>query len=483
MSFLISLLFILIAATMLARKANAQSVLLLLGIMMWTCAYFLNNNREAVAGHESSSNQIWLQEMLKFLKTSFSETLGGLGLMIMVIGGFVKFMDHCGASQRLVDVAMKPLKPFQRNPYLLASLTLPVGQILFMAIPSAAGFALLWMSAVFPILTRLGCSTLTAASVASATTAFGIGPACATTASAMNVLSLEAVPYFLQEQLPLVCLPAICMAIVFYFSNKRADRRQGAGQTAERQAGQAPVGETGSGKENPAVESTVEAGNDSQTPQPHTPHWYAILPMMPIILLLLFSPWINPWAQGYQTDTTEVMLLSFLITLICEALVRRNLRQLLSDLNIFWKGMSEMLLGVVSLVIAADLFAEGLIALGFIEDLVKSGSSLGLGAGGIGVLLTLMVFGAAVLMGSGNAAFFAFGPLVPGIASGLACSGTHLLLPMQLAASMGRTISPVSGVLIAVAAPAGTNSLEIAKRNLLPIGSALLLMMILHFVL
>jgi DcuC family C4-dicarboxylate transporter len=54
---------------------------------------------------------------------------------------------------------------------------------------------------------------------------------------------------------------------------------------------------------------------------------------------------------------------------------------------------------------------------------------------------------------------------------------------MQLSASMGRTISPFSGVLIAVAAPSGTNSVEIAKRNLLPIGSALLLMMFLHFVL
>jgi DcuC family C4-dicarboxylate transporter len=483
MSFLISLLFILIAAIMLARKANAQSVLLLLGILMWTSAYLLNHNGNAANGPENSSDSMWLLDLLSFLKTKFSETLGGLGLMIMVIGGFVKFMDHCGASQRLVDVAIKPLKPFQRNPYLLASLTLPVGQILFMAIPSAAGFALLWMSAVFPILTRLGCSPLTAASVTTATTAFGIGPACATTASAMTVLSLEAVPYFLQEQLPLVCLPAIGMAFVFYFSNRNADRKKEAGQLTDSGAGQPADGQSVSGKENPGVESAVRAGSDSQTSQPHAPLWYAVLPMMPIILLLLFSPWINPWAQGFQTDTTEVMLLSFLITLICEALVRRNLRQLLSDLNVFWKGMSEMLLGVVSLVIAADLFAEGLIALGFIEDLVNSGSSLGLEAGGIGVLLTLIVFGAAVLMGSGNAAFFAFGPLVPGIASGLSCSGTHLLLPMQLSASMGRTISPFSGVLIAVAAPSGTNSVEIAKRNLLPIGSALLLMMFLHFVL
>ena len=56
------------------------------------------------------------------------------------------------------------------------------------------------------------------------------------------------------------------------------------------------------------------------------------------------------------------------------------------------------------------------------------------------------------------------------------------MLPMQLAATMGRTVSPVAGVLIATADLAGLTSIEIVKRNLIPVAVALLLMLLLHFV-
>ena len=39
---------------------------------------------------------------------------------------------------------------------------------------------------------------------------------------------------------------------------------------------------------------------------------------------------------------------------------------------------------------------------------------------------------------------------------------------MNLAASMGRTVSPVSGVLIATAEIAQVSSMQIVKRNLIP---------------
>ena len=108
-------------------------------------------------------------------------------------------------------------------------------------------------------------------------------------------------------------------------------------------------------------------------------------------------------------------------------------------------------------------------------------SSIGLNELFVGIGLTIMIFLAAVLMGSGNAAFFSFGPLVPNIASIFGVATPYFLLPMQLAASMGRTISPVSGVLVASAGIAGVSSLDIAKRNFIPITVALLIMMLSHF--
>ena len=107
---------------------------------------------------------------------------------------------------------------------------------------------------------------------------------------------------------------------------------------------------------------------------------------------------------------------------------------------------------------------------------------LGFEAIGIGVVMTIMIFLASMLMGSGNAAFFAFAPLVPDIATKLGVKSTSIILPMNLAASMGRTVSPVAGVLIATAEIAEVTTLQIVKRNIIPLGVALVVMLIYHYI-
>jgi DcuC family C4-dicarboxylate transporter len=52
---------------------------------------------------------------------------------------------------------------------------------------------------------------------------------------------------------------------------------------------------------------------------------------------------------------------------------------------------------------------------------------------------------------------------------------------MNLSASMGRSISPIAGVLIATANVAGVPVMEIVKRNLIPVLSVLLTLLIYHF--
>ena len=58
----------------------------------------------------------------------------------------------------------------------------------------------------------------------------------------------------------------------------------------------------------------------------------------------------------------------------------------------------------------------------------------------------------------------------------------EFILPMNLAASMGRTISPVSGVLIATAEIAQVSSMQIVKRNLIPMLVGLIVMIVYHFI-
>ena len=135
-------------------------------------------------------------DFFRYITDSFADTNGGVGLMIMAIGGFVAYIDKIGASDALVYLAMKPLSLLRKYPHITAAAVIPIGQILFVCIPSAAGLGLLLMASVFPNFGNLGVSRLSAVSVITACTAFGIGPASAITASAASIVNESSISFF-----------------------------------------------------------------------------------------------------------------------------------------------------------------------------------------------------------------------------------------------------------------------------------------------
>lgn len=447
---IISLLFIIVAGRLLLKKYNPHAVLLVSGLLMLIIAQVLNYNLPTLKDPTGFSGF----DLFRYIKESFSKTNAGVGLMIMAIGGFVAYIDKIGASNALVYVAMKPLKFFKKKPYLAASLVIPIGQLLFAAIPSAAGLGLLLMASMFPILVNLGVSRLSAVSVITATTAFGIGPASAITASATNIASVDTILFFLNYQIPLVWPLSIVMMITYYFVNRYYDKKNG-------------------------FEKEIEETKEIEL---NAPLIYALIPVLPIILLIGFSKIFSIFSVPISLDTTTAMFISLFVALIYELVRTKNIKTVFDSLKTFWNGMGNIFKTVVTLIITADIFAKGLISLGFINGLLDLAQNLGLGAIGIGVVMTVMIFIASMLMGSGNASFFAFGPLVPKIANKLGVENTSIILPMQLSASMGRTVSPIAGVIIATAEIAKVSTIAIVKRNIIPLVVALVVMLIYHFI-
>lgn len=447
---IISLLVIVITARLLLKKYNPQAVLLGSGLLMLIIAQLLHYELPPLKAPTGFSGF----DLFRYIKESFSKTNAGVGLMIMAIGGFVAYIDAIGASNALVYVAMKPLKFFKKKPYVAASLVIPIGQLLFTAIPSAAGLGLLLMAALFPILVNLGVSRLSAVSVITATTAFGIGPASAITASATSIAGIDTITFFLNYQIPLVWPLSLVLMVVYYFVNRYFDKKEGLIE---------PPSTT--------TEATLTA-----------PLIYALIPVLPIILLLLFSKMFTLFSVPITLDTTTAMFISLFIALVAEWIRTKQIRLVFESLKVFWNGMGNIFKTVVTLIITADIFAKGLISLGFIDGLLDLAQNMGFNAIGIAVVMTVMIFLASMLMGSGNASFFAFGPLVPKIASKLGVESTSMLLPMQLSASMGRTVSPIAGVIIATADIAKVSTIAIVKRNSIPFLVALILMLVYHFI-
>ncbi|MBI1266893.1 MAG: C4-dicarboxylate ABC transporter [Cryomorphaceae bacterium] len=447
---ILSLVFIVVVAKLLINKFYPHAVLLISGLLMMGVALVLGSSLPDLV----KSTGLGGFDLFKLIKESFSSINAGVGLMIMSIGGFVAYTHKIGASNALVHLAMKPLHVLRSHPNLTAVFVIPIGQVLFICIPSAAGLSLLLMASIFPILLSLGVSRLSAASVITACTAFCVGPASAITASAASYAEMEAINYFIEEQLILVAPLNITLMVVYFFTNRYFDKK-----------------------------GAVEVKNSEFTKEVkvEVPMHYAIIPVLPLILLIVFSDLFSFFPHPIVLDTTTAMIISLFVAILFELIRVKKIKEVMQSLKVFWDGMGDIFKSVVTLIIAADIFAKGLISLGFVDGLVDLSIGAGFGFVGITIVLAVMIYLSSIMMGSGNAAFFAFGPLVPKIARDLGVSSASVLLPMNLAASMGRTVSPVSGIIIATAEIAGVSPIEIVKRNLIPLSAGLIVLLIAHF--
>lgn len=449
--FTISIAIIVITAIALYRKLNPQGILITAGLAMCIISLFALGN--SIELKHPTGNAGF--DIIKLIDETFVNNISRAGLMIMTIGGYVAFMNHIEATQTLVRLSMKPLSFMRRFPMLAAVLTIPIGQMLFITTPSATGLGLLLVASIYPILTSLGVSRLTALSMIAATTLFDQGPGSANTALAAQLIGINNVEYFITHQLPLVIPTTIIVMITFCISNWYFDKYS---------------------PQDNGENVNVEAFSTT------APAFYALFPILPLILLVVFSPYVGLINPPIKLDTTTAMFASLFTTMLIHLLRIRHIKKVYESISAFWKGMGNVFGKVVTLIVASEIFSKGLIQLHFIDSLIQLSTGAGFSELTIVIVFSLIIFGAAVLMGSGNAAFFSFGPLMPGIATQLGIPSYIMILPSQLASSMGRSASPIAGVIVAIAGVAGASPIELAKRNLVPLTLSVIFLITYHII-
>lgn len=143
--------------------------------------------------------------------------------------------------------------------------------------------------------------------------------------------------------------------------------------------------------------------------------------------------------------------------------------------------MGQGFFQVVSLIIAAGLFVEGLKAIGVIDLLTASLDNVQ----GAGSILMLFFSGMAGLIGfisgSGIAVFHSFIKIIPEITEAMNVNTVLVALPMQLTSNLIRSVSPVSAVVIVVASIIKVTPIAIVKRTSLPIFAGIFTCVILSY--
>ena len=449
MGIIISLLVTFWVGFLIVKKYKPQPVLFMGGLMLMFIAVVLGLGQILPA--KTSTGSV-LFDAFEFIKQTMSSRAAGLGLNIMAVGGFARYMDHIGASKALVKLTIKPLLAL-RSPYIVMSGAWVTGMLLGLCINSASGLAMLLMVTMFPVLVSLGVSRLSATAAIATTLCLDWSPSDTGTILSATTAGIDPVLYWTNYQVPIAAVVIPVVAVLHYFVQKWMDKRDGHVVQAI------------------ALE---EAKTDESMP----PMIYAILPTLPLALILIFS---SLWITWIQMDIIKAMFIGVVIGMIFEYIRLRDGKKVFADIQSFFDGLGMQMANVITLIVAGETFAKGLMTMGTIDAIIASAQASGFGAAGMILVMIGIIAVSSVVMGSGNAPFFAFAALTPTVAAKMSVAPVVMLLPMHFAASAARAISPITAVIVVASSMGGVSPFDVVKRTALPMIGALITLVAANF--
>ena len=441
MELLIGLLAVIGVSYFIVKGYSATGVLMFSGLLLLLISVILG---KPILPENVKSTGMAYTDIVEYLKFLLNNRGGGLGMMIMVICGFAAYMSHLGANDMVVKLASRPLKSI-RSPYILMVVAYFISCGMSLAVSSATGLGVLLMATLFPVMVNVGISRGAAAAICASPAAIILSPTSGDVVLAAEVSKMTLVDFAFKTTIPISAAAILSIAVSHFFWQRYLDRKSGE-----------------------LVENLAVREIETKVPA-----YYALLPFTPIIGVLLFDGHLAP-----ELNIVTIILLCILLTAILDFLRSFNGKQTLENLNSVYKGMADAFAGVVILLVAAGVFAQGLSTVGFIKGLIESAQSLSSGGLVMMLVLALITTIAAITTGSGNAPFYAFVELIPKLASQMGINPAYLTIPMLQASNIGRSLSPVSGVVVAVSGMAGISPFEVVKRISVPMIVGLLVVII-----
>lgn len=432
MDLIIGLIAIVLVAYYIVKGYSATGVLMFGGLVLLFISVLMGHSILPEGVKSTGSTYFDILEYVKYL---LGNRGGGLGLMIMVLCGFSVYMTHLGANDVVVKLVSKPLKNI-RSPYILMVFAYFLACLMSFAVSSATGLGVLLMATLFPVMVNVGISRGAAAAICASPISIILSPTSGDVVLSAEISKIPLGEFAFGTALPVSIFAILGIAVAHFFWQRYLDKKEGV---------------------------QVERINADEI-KTTAPNYYAILPLLPIIGVLTFD---GKWGLP-NLHIVTVMVLCFIITAAVDFLRSFNAKQTFDNLIVAYRGMADAFAGVVMLLVAAGVFAQSLSTIGFITNLIASAQSFGGSAFFMMLVLAVITILATMATGSGNAAFYAFAELIPKLATQMGVNPAFLTIPMLQASNLGRGLSPVSGVVVAVSGMGKISPFEIVKRMSVP---------------
>ncbi len=367
---------------------------------------------------------------------------GGLVPTITIVMGFGALMVYTKCSDHLVAALVQPLR---KVPLIIIPGTVVITWFLNIALPSAGGIAAAVGVLLIPTLIALKVKPAMAASaVYLGTWGSVVSPGLMFNPQVAEIAKTDVMTVIATEFMPCIyglIAATLVLAVISYV------RKEGVGSYEPEDNGTA----------------TQEKADMKVN------YLYALLPVIPLVLLVISSKQVG-WIPYMSVPVA--MLIGCAITLV---ITRPNLGDASRK---FCKGAGDGFAEVVILIAAAAFFCAGMKSMGMINvliDAMKGSQSVAQFAAAAGPFVM------AAVTGSGNAAALAFNGAITPHAADFGLGVIELGSVAQIAAGLGRTMSPVAGAAIICAGLAGINPMEIVKRNCIPTIVALTVISVVMF--
>lgn len=438
-----------ITAFMIIKKMDSKLVFFFIG----TCALLIVTliTGKSVLGDATTGNMF--VDVVDVIRLKFIDTVKGTGIRLMVVAGYVMLMNHMKASNVLAAAAGRVLVKF-KSPYVVLAGVFIIGSILKVFITSQISLGLLFMATLFPILVQLGVSKVSATAVLITIGMLDMGPNDSSAIfGATEVMGISPMEYFLKYELLVGGTVVVLMAVFYAIYFRHMDKKEFGGLTS-------------SGQELKHF-SAKDYG---------VPAFYGLFPLVPLVLVAVFS-----FIPTIEMDIITATVIGFFFVFIVDLIVTKSVARIGENLKKVFEWMGQYFTNIVVIITAAGVFAEAIKQLKGINILADWCSHLTGATLIAAIMLSLIVFGTAVLTGSGNAPWFAFGPLTPDIAATLGTQTAAMAVPMHLAGGIGRCLSPFCGGVIAISGVAEVEVGTVIKRNMVPMIVAFVLNVVASF--
>ena len=372
-----------------------------------------------------------LEPLTAFQQFDKSMTNASLIIAICSAMGFAFLVSYTKCDIHLVQLLTRPMKSL--GLFLIPCCTL-LTAVINAAIPSAAGCAAAVGATLIPLMIRSGITPAGAgAAVLAGTYGSNFNPGGAHPVMISGMAGIEPMEFIIENAftysvLSLVGALMITVVEVFLRDHKGS-------------------GDLGN------IQTDTTGGITKVN------ILYALAPMVPLVILLLG----NTYVPAIKMGVAQAMLIGVTYTMIVTRINPQN------AFKEFFNGAGKGYGNVLGIIISAGVFAAGLREAGVVDALIEALKHANEYARVGGALGTWAM---AVLMGSGDAATFAFNEAVTPHAAEFGMTISELGNTVMCAAQLGRTMSPIAGVVILLAGMSQVSPIDLVKRTAVPMITA-----------